>query len=767
MSENFVPEMHDIGKLINNDAIQAALDIPLVVELADLDVARDRLGTPDAPDEEVAQAILDHYTFDGHLLAFRPEEEKEFEKDIPVRLPGPETLTYRSLRAHHDAVGDDTVIADYPLPADAGKLKLFLLILADHLASSVSRATRLEIGMGRARWEVNVLWRGRGPEPKGTVTTIEGLRDMLKFIAAAPSAEDFLKKYGSPLRDIPEAKQAPRDATSLYTHIRLVSQFYRVLEASLESAPGELPPRYFGESVESWADAEGKGSEAGKWPYRLLWYRIRFPQALVRARDLNVFILREHCLKSILRRWPDNVLLYTSDSLTLFLPRDLPSSEVLHPLLAEGFFVDGVELIGDLGSLSAERLEEQWLSKREQALELEAQREQIRKERRRRYAEAAKKGVLQDSDQKEAFERDVIQPLRERENEGAEQIKRLRGELGEPYERVIAAGPYSVYHQAIAKAETFAPPICELCQLRPGTYRWIPTQRLPLQPDQEADQPVEYLCEQCFTIRQMGYPAKEGWPQGRMFHRLERWSEADLPVAWVRVSLDHEALGRVIARLFSEHVDRELAEEDEDFREAAKGGLRSLPLKADFVADYRLLLLDFRKQLRELFESERREEVADMAEYSELYVLQVRSGKEVLKIVSAFEETFGKFFPTCRYDSPIKLAISIAAAKHPYIEHWRFLDSPKEAVNIQRVGRASLSVSFEKWRHLETIQLHQRRVSSFLHNLARIEAVTGSRILTQAAFMEQKRRLPDLINLYTLGGIEVGTILAYYKIMRD
>ena len=33
MGAKFVPEMHDIGKLINDDAIQAALDIPSVVEL--------------------------------------------------------------------------------------------------------------------------------------------------------------------------------------------------------------------------------------------------------------------------------------------------------------------------------------------------------------------------------------------------------------------------------------------------------------------------------------------------------------------------------------------------------------------------------------------------------------------------------------------------------------------------------------------------------------------------------------------------------------
>jgi len=375
--------------------------------------------------------------------------------------------------------------------------------------------------------------------------------------------------------------------------------------------------------------------------------------------------------------------------------------------------------------------------------------------------------VLQDKEQKKAFEADVIEPLSEKENECEEQIKRLRKELGQPYERVIVAGPCSVYHQDIAEAETFAPPICELCQLRPGTYQWIPTQRLPVRSDQETDEPVENLCEQCFTIRQMGYAAKEGQPQGKMFRRLEGWSEGNLSVAWVRVSLDHEALGRVIARLFDEHVDRELAGEDEDFRETAKGGLRSLPLKADFVADYRLFLLDFRKKLRELFGSERREEVAEMAEYPELYVLQVKSGKEVLRIVETFEKAFGRFFPKCRRDSPLKLAISVAGAKHPYIEHWRFLDSPEAALNIQRVGRASLSVSFEKWGHLKTIQLHRRQVSSFLHNLARVEAVTGSRILTQAAFMEQKRRLSDLVNLYTRGGLDVGTILAYYKILRD
>jgi hypothetical protein len=763
MSENFVPEMHDIGKLINSDAIQAALDIPLVVELADLDVARDKLGMPDASDEDVAQVILNRYKFDGHLLAFRlPERKKQgFKNDIPIHLPGPETLTHQAIRAHHDAVKDSAPLTGYePMPDNVGKLELFLLILADHLASSVSRATALRETKGEPKRKLYKLWKGGGPE--GTLATVQKLRDMLEFIANDPSSpEEFLREYKFALQNTPEEKGMPRDVTSLYTHIRLVSQFYRVLKANLESEPGELPPRYLGQEARSITGVEGTGGEAGKWCYRLLECKIRFPQSLARARDLNVFIMREYCLESILQRWPDNVLLHTSDSLTLFLPRDLPVSEVLHPLLVEGFFVDGVELVGDLGSLSTERLEEQWLRKRRQV------REELRKvddqARKRRYRNAAERGVLRDPAQKEAFERDVIRPMVKKEKE----LKKKLAELGAYEKRIVTAGPHSIYHQDIAEAEAFMPPICELCQLRPGTYHWIPTQRLPLRPDQETDQPVENLCEQCFTIRQMGYPVEEGRPQGKMFRLLERWSEADLPVAWIRVSLDHEALGQVIARLFGEHVDSELAGEDEDFREAAKGGLRSLPLKADFVADYRLFLLDFRKQLRGLFESERREEVAEMAEYPELYILQVESGKEVLKIVRVFEETFGKFFPKCRHDSPIKLAISVAGAKHPYIEHWRFLDSPEEAVNIQRVGRASLSVDFEKWRHLKTIQLHRRRVSSFLHNLARVEAVTGSRILPQAAFMEQKRRFPDLVNLYTLGGMDVGTILAYYKIMRD
>ncbi len=757
MSE-LVPEIHDIGKLVDDNKV--AEDIEQKLGLAGLN--------------------LDSH----HMRYIRGEGEGKVKGDLPFEGLGvkmPESATWQGVRGHH--AGECSDLARSQLKGEL-KTDVLLLSLADNLASSSSRATpeesqekgepRLSVKPEDCFTSIFTLWRDKQllevqPDDWSPIADLDAYRRMFALIDEADAGR-FFQEYGGAMARVPEDKTPPRVITSLRTHGELTGKFFAVLQEHVQVDDAENPQEMrYGEA----RPTSTKSAAKKTWRFKLLHCKLSFPQIPVRARDLNVFYVLERLTEQLARspRYGKYLLFHTTDTLWLFLPTDgcVTAAQILAPYLERGFYVEseGIEFTPDTFYPDLRTWLEQYPQRHQRLLD-ELARVQAKLEANE--AEWAQVKAKLDSDETPREEKKVlnesIQVL------GAE-IKALKAqieELGRIRQkaenerqeiRKLKMKPEegSLYSEDITKnAVIDSTEICDLCQIRQAMEEpWV----------EPGGALVESLCKTCRGIR-----VEPHW-----YHKLNRWEtdEPDTRVAWVKLTLDYEAANRVIRRLFDGFVDQLVERFQGSFAlaEDLKLNFRSIAVLADLTKAYQAFLARFAQGLRKphdggtpLFLDEDVEEIA--GRFKDFYIVRLMASEEIGGIVRLFGDLLREHFPACVEDTPIRLAISVAPIKFPFFEHWRYLQQPRDKpINIQRVGRPPLSVDFEEWRHLETIQLHQRRVSTFLHNLARIEAVTGSRILTQAAFMEQKRRLPDLIHLYTLSGMEVGDILAYYKILRE
>jgi len=255
------------------------------------------------------------------------------------------------------------------LMSNEDKYHLFLLILADHLASSVSRAVGGR-GPKPSQEGISMLWNRRYynlQESKGrcwaAFKTSNDLKILFNEIENCQSGDEFLNKYRDYLLLTPEDKSIPRNITSLYTHVELVGKIYRVLErnAKLITEPnGAIAVGYNGEKVKTIKEAEGgrrttgnTDIDKGKWQARLVKCWVKFPHSFVRLRDINLLRKREELVNCIANYYKDEAIFTTSNFITLFLPPNQDLKEIFKPLLGWGFYIEIEETLADLGILNS------------------------------------------------------------------------------------------------------------------------------------------------------------------------------------------------------------------------------------------------------------------------------------------------------------------------------------------------------------------------------------------------------------------------------
>lgn len=329
MTSRFVPEMHDIGKLVDN----AKIELYLAVKL------------------------------DGHYLRTK-EGDLNFGA---IGVVSPNSLTWTGVKHHNDPLYHD--LSRSPLSGE-DKVNLFLLSLADNLAASSSRAVAEERGEGMPQLSIPEgemfktifkLWRDeklpeRQPEDWSPVNDLDALLEMFNLVDQAQDAREFFDKYDGPgsagkqyLSTIPEDKSPHRAVTSLRTHLELTGKFYRILKDHVQPDAIETPTSLLYPSAEPVIQ---KAQAKQRWEFSFLRCMIRFPQAIVRARDLNVFSLLEQLLEDLndpVGVFSKYVLFRTTDALWLFLPTagTITAGEILKPLLERGFYaeVDEVKFV--------------------------------------------------------------------------------------------------------------------------------------------------------------------------------------------------------------------------------------------------------------------------------------------------------------------------------------------------------------------------------------------------------------------------------------
>jgi len=332
--DELIPELHDVGKLLDNEAL-----------------AREIQGWPG-----------EH---GGHTFTDANGEPVDLEL---LGLPQPSNLTWFGAINHHERIPRGGQLADGNVRAwrnkpevQAAAAQLVLLMAADHLAASTSRAVEQERGGRGDPWPQlksatrQCLWKTNGTTAGAAlIRTRAELAELLGFLCQQPLIlDEFLNRYGSLLKMVPEEKGFPRAVTTLETHMKLVGRYYRVLRRYSEarSQQGRLSLNYNDTRALSCAEVEQN------WRFRLARCRVRIPAVPARLRDLGVFQRLEAAMEQLEsdpnRR--EHLLLATFQNLWLFLSVEAVRSmeDVLKPLLDAGFHLEATVREAPLTNLTA------------------------------------------------------------------------------------------------------------------------------------------------------------------------------------------------------------------------------------------------------------------------------------------------------------------------------------------------------------------------------------------------------------------------------
>ena len=740
MGMKFVPEMHDIGKLIEGGWC--------------------------------------HLTTDGESLRVHIEKGPSFDNlDWVVlnleKLPF-DNATWLAIVYHMDRTTEWVRDLSEPLPKDItigieDRVRLFLTIIADHLAATTGRALgKEEKRVGAEEAEVHRLWNpgfadaleaepGIKPVP---IANDEALRKAIELLKNETDWGGYLEEYGPSMQICAEDKDAARRVTSLLSHSELLGKFYRVLEGAVELL--DDPPRL---ALKGLAGTEvTKVSEAEAcWVGRLVRAVVKFHQQPVRPGDLGVFERLGKCHEAFGRVYPDNLLFASTDTLWLFLPGQdgPPLNEVLKGYTQAGFYVECIVHQAALEDLTI-RFEAKDFAGEQKWLKGEvAKKQQALANEQNRLAIVAGRLARATTPEKQEAQRRVI-------DDAQKAVQRLQVEISEsqgrlkwlPYRQsVFKLMDCAFYPKDIFDTLSFDPHMCEICQMRPGKEMRFGTA-------------TDYLCPLCAGIRKGGFSQRE----------LSSWLERGQGnVLWVKTNLDPERLEATLTDLFAAYVDKLKLEAGKQV--GIKAALRLPALLRDFVGDYRALLEEIDAEVERV--AGERKWMAALAE--DAWVLSIQDGGQVYGLLKRYCELLAERFPVfwsgpdmggqvTMPNPPIRLGVSIGSAKYPFYQHWRYVSAPPAPVSVWVVGREPLEVGLVGLKALLTVNFSVREARqgrTHLHKLASIERRSGSRGLVQAIFLSELRdprrsKLPRILeefrNPVESGLLGMGQILAYEKI---
>ncbi len=583
---------------------------------------------------------------------------------------------------------------------------VLLTSIADVLASTISRtwAGSEDFQKRKKRGEfitegIYVLWNSDYYQKEkanhkkwAAFNTLTGLKDMFEFIESCKNYNEVFERFGDNLKLTPEDKSVPFNIVSLHTHLELTGKIYRVLKrhSQIIEEDGRLYLEYSGNRIQTIKEATGgridEPTQKGKWIYRLVFCYINFPQSLSRLQDLNIFRKRSDLIKAFSEDvdTKDYALFFTDDFMCLFIPKEdeIRIRELLEPFLKAGFIIDYKEMEAELNLLTSS----------------------MEKAYKRFHSLSSNRHL---------------------------KLYEKREEPNLPTQ--------------------LSPPLCDSCQMRQGKERI-------------KDQIREYLCDICYEIRQMGEPARE----------YAMWEEKGRRAAWMKITLDQESLLKTIYRLYEEYVDTHPAMRNvsTDDKTVLKESFRPLAVQMDFIKDYKLLLRALKNKIYETKDNEEKpiftEEtfIYPIENYYEFGIFKVYSDKDILNVLDLFCNLLEEYFPQCLEDSPIKFSLSIAHVKYPYQEHWKFLSKPENVINIQSPRSSKLSINVTQYKLLkEKIRREDRKLSHFLHRLAKIEVEIRSNIIVMLEIFNNRKKFPALLEL-TQKGLSVHQILDFYKLTR-
>lgn len=730
-AQKFIPELHDIGKL-----------------------ASEAVGLPEG------EHTFDSFDFALHNLTppASPSWWGQFHHAKKPRYP-------------YDIAKEDINAWTFGNLNTSNKQDVFLLILADHLASSTSRAIYGEFPGNAGQEGVVKLWNRnfyaaqvqQGKQWAAFQTPADVTR-ILAEIQNCLSSQEFLNKYSSYLLLTPEDKFIPRNVTSLFTHVELVGKIYRILKRTthITTQPdGTIAIKPDGEPDEkkviTIAQAEGSrittekapGKSSQTWQARLVKCQITFPHAFVRLQDINLLRKQIELIADTKRQCPDEVLFAASDFFTLFLPVGANLPKIIEPFSASGFHVKIVETTADLGILSS-ILDRKTLNARKD---------------------------------------------QQRSKESQQRVEALQ-----------SRGTHiRLKHFLPNTPEKLSYPLCDICQQVEGKERVKENIR-------------EWVCEKCQTIRNIGVP----------FEKYAVWEREGVnKVCWFKLTLEQEKLEHwltdyafsgyvlgipdasrykinVLVPLREEYrrlqamrdtLDAEINQLFEDMKNGGDSKIlgpqkgkkqqerkaldkelqacqakltpyeeefRPLALQIDFNNDYNALVKAFWVAFQDTEDMQ-----MPLKEYHELGVFKY-SPKLIRDVIETYRKVCAEFFPDCAADdqSPISLSLSIANIKYPIRDHWKYFEQTEKSwLNLRQHNVFEDAYTRQEVTTILNNLPETLRAQSYLHNLSAIQEKLQSDILLQIEVFNNRTQYPQPYQVLQ-AGISPSRFLNFYKTVK-
>jgi len=626
MSDDLIPEMHDIGKLIDKSIMNEGGHTFLRI------------------DNQYKNRIKDNKNWAGIKFHTGEKTPNEYKEDMD----------------------------------------LFLLKLADHMASAVSRMLhkgeikevnnqfkKSNEDKEREKPSIYKLWNTKEAVTE-LISDDNEFLEIIDFVNNYSSSDcsKYFEKYGKRLEECPENKFPGLNVTSLFTHSKLVGKFYRFFKKY------ESDIKDNGTTLGQARDLDINRAE-NTFVIKLVRGKIRFHLAPVRTGDLNIFNVEERIIKSLRQR--DEILFCTSDEFLMILP-----------------------LNKNIGGIFGEMEESVYLEVEEaEAVLYEVYPTPVAM--KKRFGRRSNSNKFRGAEKFVCTEKFTYSNLSTHVQDICELCQMYEATKKFPrdyvYERLCKKC------KDVMKNEEYPFSLDKLCDdCKNGNEKWL------------EETISENICVNCFNLRKEEPRAP----------KIVEWSESDedFKVAWVKISLDIEKLQRTLEELYEIYTSEKV------FKKGREGELRFSVL-SEFQSDYDEFLKALMRSDKEDDKNEVNGKFADEFKsvncqwiLSDFFCIRMEELNDTKKVVETYRNLFNKYFPKFKEaDSPIKLSISCSNLKFAFFWHWKFLENPQNDINVNLVGKGELHLNLMQLDNL--LKLEGIPISQ-LHKLAKISETSDT-----------------------------------------
>ncbi|AZR74026.1 hypothetical protein BBF96_11850 [Anoxybacter fermentans] len=743
--KDFIAELHDIGKLVHDDVKNQV---------------KDKI-------KDKVKGKVDAKAWKGHVFVDFPFSEFGFEisKDPSPSWWG----QYHHYKLNKVSIDEIDINEWNQLSIPEEYIQdVFLLKLADHLASSISRVVEKVLDSNDVLKNNGVLklWNKKPQKNWAAFNDINDLKVLFDEIQNCDSGDDFLEKYRKNLLLTPEDKSFPRNVTTLYTHVELVGKIYRVLKkySTLICDENGLISIKFDEKELKTVNEAERGNKS--WEAKIVKCWIKFPHSFVRLRDINLLRKRDELLKKVKERYNDEILFSTSDFLTLFVPKSINLKEIFKDFLDWGFYVEVIEIIANLGKLDS-ILDRKIFKARKQEKKNENQKAEISNN-----TKVYKKYFQQILPDKIMPICDICQQnyVIEKRDENKEDIKEW---VCEKCKSIRKYGePFREYGEIWDKEGV------KVCWFKfsldqKKLENWLQKAFN----DYIRDYP-DYVKE--FVESELEKIENELQSRNEELRKvLEKKDELKKKVKKSNDENERRMIGleinkqRVLRKEIQEKID-ELENNKKnlktklvinfdykDFQE----NFRPLALQMDFINDYKELLKEFWEKFGD--ENDIKRPISD---YNELGVFKF-TPELLRKVIDSYIDLFDKYFPDCIGDQtcPISFSLSISNIKYPIREHWRYFESEdKSFINIQYYPVFEEKYAKKEVEEIKTKLINSNVSQSYLYNLIQMSEslkALKSDVYVMIKILENRDKYKEPYELY-VQGINPSKFLNLYRILK-